>query len=97
MLLAIAKREQIDRKKNISVRGQKAKRSTNDMQEYLLAGLPKINRAKARALLKHFGSPERIFAASQEELMQAEGIGPKLAKKMRMLLSKKYEKSILED
>ncbi len=97
MLLAIAKREQLDRKKNVSVRGRKSKISTNDMQEYLLAGLPKINRAKARALLKHFGSPERVFTATQEELMQVAGIGEKLAKKIRLLLAKKYEKSILED
>jgi Fanconi anemia group M protein len=97
MLLAIAKREQLERRKNIAVRGRKAKRSANEMQEYLISGLPKINRAKSKALLKHFGTPEKVFTASKEELMQVEGVGEKLAKKIRMLLAKKYEKSILED
>ncbi|MBI4154201.1 hypothetical protein HY501_02605 [Candidatus Woesearchaeota archaeon] len=97
MLLAIAKREQLERNKSIAVRGRKAKRSPNEMQEYLIAGLPKINRAKARALLKHFGTPERVFTAAKEELMQVDGVGEKLAKKIRLLMQKKYEKSILED
>lgn len=97
MLLSIAKREQLDRRKSNAVRGRKMKRSMNEMQEYIVAGLPKINRMKARALLKHFGTPERIFSASKEELTQVEGIGEKLAKKIRLLMRKQYEKSILED
>lgn len=97
MLFSIAKREQLDRRKNNSVRGKKGKRSPNEIQEYIVAGLPKIDRAKARALLKHFGSPEKVFTASKEELMQVDGIGEKLATKIRRLMQKKYEKSILED
>jgi len=96
MLFSIAKREQIERRKSISVRGQKWKRSTNEIQEYIVAGLPKINRLKAKALLKHFGTPERVFTASREELMEAPGVGEKLAKKIRLLMRKQYEKSILE-
>jgi ERCC4-type nuclease len=97
MLIAIAKREQLDRGKLVALRGRKAKRSANEMQEFIVSGLPKINRAKAKALLKHFGSPERVFTATKEELMQVEGIGPKLARKIRLLMAKQYEKSILED
>jgi ERCC4-type nuclease len=97
MLIAIAKREQLDKKKNNSLRGRKGKRSSNEMQEYMLSGLPKINHSKAKALLKHFGTPERVFTATREELMQVEGIGPKLARRIRLLMTKQYEKSILED
>ena len=97
MLLAIAKREQITKKKSISVRGKKKARSMNHRQEMLLAGLPQINTQTARKLLKHFGSPEKIFTATTEELMKVEGLGPKMAKRIRLLLSKNYEKSILED
>ena len=97
MLLTIAKREQLDRKKNISLRGSKKKKSINHRQEFLIAGLPSISSQTARLLLKHFGSPERVFAATREELMSVEGIGEKTAKRIRLLLSKQYEKSILED
>ena len=97
MLLAIAKREQITRKKSVAIRGRKKTKSMNDRQEFLISGLPQINTQTARKLLKHFGSPERIFIASSQELQNIDGVGPKTAKRIRMLLSKKYEKSILDD
>jgi len=97
MLFAIAKREQIGSKKSVSMRGRKKTRSMNEIQEYLISGLSKINRQKAKNLLKHFGSPQAIFTASEEELKAVEGIGEKLAKKIRRIMTKKYEKSILED
>ena len=97
MLFIIAKREQIERKKSISLRGQKRSRSMNEIQEYLVAGLPKINRQKSKTLLKHFGTPHAIFTATEEDLMNVEGIGEKLSKKIKRIITKKYEKSILED
>ncbi len=97
MLLAIAKREQVTRKKSISIRGRKKARSMNDRQEFLISGLPQINTQTAKKLLKHFGSPQNIFTASLDELQKIEGVGPKTAKRIRLVLSKKYEKSILED
>ncbi len=97
MLLAIAKREQLDRRKSIAVRGKKKARSMNQRQEILIAGLPQINTQTSKKLLKHFGSPEKIFAARYDELQKIDGVGPKTAKRIRLVLSKKYEKSILED
>jgi len=97
MLLAIAKREQLDRRKSISVRGKKKARSMNQRQEILIAGLPQINAQTARKLLKHFGSPQNVFTATIDELQKLEGVGPKTAKRIRLVLSKGYEKSILDD
>ena len=97
MLYIIAKREQITKKKNIAIRIKKKFRSVNQMQEFLIAGIPQISTETAKKLLKHFGSPEKIFASSEAELKEVEGIGDKTAKKIRLILSKKYEKSILED
>lgn len=97
MLLAIAKREQLDRKKSVALRGRKKAGSMNQRQELLIAGLPQINTQTAKKLLKHFGSPQGVFTATEQELMETEGIGPKMARRIRLVLSKKYEKSILED
>ena len=97
MLYIIAKREQIDRKKHISIRTKRKFRSVNQMQEFLIAGIPQISTETAKKLLKHFGSPEKIFTATEEELKTVEGIGNKTAEKIRLLMTKKYEKSILED
>jgi excinuclease ABC subunit C len=44
-----------------------------------LDGVPGLGPAKAKALLKHFGSVKRIRAASVAELIEVPGIGPKLA------------------
>ena len=97
MLLAIARREQITRKKSVAVRGKKKARSMNHRQEILIAGLPQINTQTAKKLLKRFGSPDGIFSATREDLEKLDGIGPKTAKRIRLVLSKKYEKSILDD
>ena len=67
------------------------------MQEYILSGLPGISNEKSKALLKRFGTPEKIFTATEKELQSVDGIGKKLAKDIKKVLTKKYEKSILED
>ncbi|MFA4819702.1 MAG: ERCC4 domain-containing protein [Candidatus Aenigmatarchaeota archaeon] len=97
MLISIATREQITKNKSVALRGKKKAKSMNHRQEFLVAGLPQISTQTARKLLKHFGSPEKIFAATKEELMEVEGVGPKNAKRIRLVLAKKYEKSVLED
>jgi len=96
MLLTLAKREQLGKKASLAVRTKKRVRSANEMQEFLVSGLPKISTMTAKKLLKHFGTPERVFAASESELTKVDGIGKIMAKKIRRILIKKYEKSILE-
>lgn len=96
MLLTLAKREQIGKKASIAVRTKKRVRSANELQEFIVAGLPGISTKTAKKLLKHFGYLERIFSASDSDLMKVEGIGKVLAKRIRHILTKRYEKSILE-
>jgi Fanconi anemia group M protein len=96
MLFSIAKREQFHMKRCVGVRGKKRRRSENQEQEFLIAGLPHINSTIAKRLLKHFGSPSKIFSADETELKRIEGIGTKKAKDIKKILDKIYEKSILE-
>jgi excinuclease ABC subunit C len=56
-------------------RKRRGKRATTSA----LDGIPGLGPAKAKALLKHFGSVRAIRAASVEELKAAPGIGPTLA------------------
>lgn len=97
MLLSIATREQLTKNRSVALRGKKKAKSMNHHQEFLVSGLPKISTVTAKRLLKHFGSPEKIFSAPVEELQKVDGIGPKTAKRIRRVLKKSYEKSILED
>jgi len=97
LLYAIAKREQLENNKSVCIRGKRKTRSMNQQQEFLIAGLPKISTTTAKKLLKHFSTPESIFNADENELQKVSGIGKELAKKIREMLEKEYEKSILED
>jgi len=97
LLFTIAKREQVQLKKGVQLRVKPNFRSTNQEQEFLIGGLPKISSVLARRLLKKFGTPEAVFTAKPEQLQEVDGIGEKLAKKIRKLVTRKYEKWILED
>jgi len=90
-LYMIAKREQLEEKRSIGIRGKKKTKSLAEMQEFLIAGIPKISTEKARNLLKHFQTPEKVFRASETELKKVDGIGDDLARQIRQLMSKKYE------
>lgn len=97
MLLTTAKREQLKLKKSISIRTKKRMLSENQQQEFLIAGLPGVSTMTSQRLLKHFKNPEKVFAASEEKLQKVDGIGKIMAKNIKKILQKKYEKSILDD
>jgi excinuclease ABC subunit C len=52
----------------------------------VLDGAPGIGPARKKALLKHFGSADRLLAASPEELARVEGMGPALARRLHQFL-----------
>ncbi len=90
LMFWIAKREQIDEKKQVNIRGKKKAQTIKEKQEYLVAGIPKISRTIARRLLKHFGSPANVFAASEKDLREVNGVGQNIAKLIRQILEENY-------
>ena len=54
-------------------------------QVYVPAGVPGIGLARAKALLRHFGSLQRIFCAPETELRQVPGIGEFHARRITSL------------
>ena len=88
----LAKREQVDERREISLHNKKNDVSTEQKQEYLVSALPDISTVRARALLGHFKTPNAIFKATEKQLREVEGIGPKTAKRVHELLSTKYNK-----
>lgn len=71
--------------------GHKTARTLKEQQEYLVSAIPSVGPTVARNLLKHFGSIEKIMTASQEELQQAELVGPKIAERIRELVGGEYK------
>jgi DNA excision repair protein ERCC-4 len=56
-------------------------------QLYILQGLPGIGCERAERLIKTFGSVEKVFTASTEDLLMVDGIGRKMAEKIRWSVS----------
>lgn len=87
----MAKREQKENKRNVTVRGQKKPKSLKERQLFLVSGLPGIDRIMGDRLLDEFKTPENIFTADKESLMQVDGIGEKTAERLRKIITKELK------
>ena len=90
LIFWIAKREQIDEKREVPLRNKKVPETIEEQQEYLVASLPNVSAVRSKALLKHFKSPQNVFNASVKELQEAEGIGKKIAERIKKIIEKEY-------
>lgn len=87
MLFWIARREQLEEERGVSLRGEKQPSTLKEQQLWLIAGLPGIDRKMSKRLLEEFGTPENVFTASEKELKSVKGVGEVTAKKLREVLS----------
>lgn len=86
LLISLAKREQLDNNKEISLRGSKRTWSVEEQQQFLVEGLPLVGPKLAKSLLKEFKSPITLLNAAEEDLRKIDKLGPKKAKLIRELL-----------
>lgn len=90
LIKQIAKREQTDGKRDVSLHGKKAAMMLPEQQEYIISSISEIGPKAAKSLLKHFGSVENVIKADYEELLKVKNIGPKTASRIRELVSSEY-------
>jgi len=90
LMRVIAQREQKDDNKKVAIRGMKRQMSMHERQQFLVEGLPNVSAVLADRLLNHFGSIRAIVNASEEELMEVEGIGKNIASEIVKLVNKEY-------
>lgn len=62
-------------------------RGDDEVAEDCLAAIPGISVGKAADLLDHFGTLQKVFAASAKELQEVSGIGKKTATSLEELFS----------
>jgi len=86
----IAKREQQEMKHEVAFKVGKKPEDEKKLKEFIISGIPGISTVLSKRLLEHFESVEKIFIASEDELKSVSGIGEKLAKKIRKVLTEKY-------
>lgn len=90
LLLAIAKREQEENKKDFSPHADKKPMTLKEQQEYIISALPNVGPNLAKELLKHFGSVQAVFMASEEGLKKTEGVGEKIAQQIKKTTTEPY-------
>jgi Fanconi anemia group M protein len=90
MLETLAKREQEENDRTVSIRGTRSIKSEKELQQFVVAGLPDVNTKLAERLLEELGSIQAVFTASNSELMEVEGIGEKTADNIRTLIQRDY-------
>jgi len=91
ILKMLAKREQMENKREINPHGKKSASTLIEQQEYLVSAIADIGPKAARNLLLHFGSVEAIMKADAKELKNVKLIGPKRATKIRELIEAPYK------
>ncbi|WP_406670478.1 DEAD/DEAH box helicase [Methanolobus sp. ZRKC4] len=92
LLSQIAKREQVDEKREVNMHGKKSALMLPQQQEYVISSISDIGPKAARNLLQHFSSVENIMKADYEELLKVDNIGPKTAAKIREIVGSEYKK-----
>ena len=91
LLVQIAKREQLDEKRDVNMHWKKSAPMLPQQQEYIISSIPDIGPRAAQSLLQHFGSVENIMKASYEELLEVSNIGPKAASRIREIVGSEYK------
>ena len=86
----IARREQIEKKKETKIREGRKPVTLADTQRYVVSGIPGVSAVLADRLLAKMTTVERLFSASELELRNVEGIGDVMAQRIRQLASAKY-------
>ncbi|HIQ49960.1 MAG TPA: hypothetical protein EYH56_02065 [Nanoarchaeota archaeon] len=90
LIYFLAKREQIDEKREVAFKPKPKAKSISEMQVNIVASLPFVNVVLAKRLLKRFKTPRNIFCASERELQKIEGIGEKKARAIWKVLNKEW-------
>lgn len=86
----IAKKEQVENRKEIGIKVGKKPKELKKIQEFIICSFPGISTTLGKRLLEKFGSLEKIFNASEIELAKVKGISKNLAKKIKKILISSY-------
>ena len=92
-ILAIAKREQEVRDREITLHSGKTKMTLKEQMEYVVSAISEIGPVIARNLLEHFQTIENIAKASEEELMKVPKVGKKIARRIVTLMKTPYSEA----
>jgi ERCC4-related helicase len=90
IIFHIARREQMDKKREMRIREGKKPATLAENQRYIVSGIPGVSGVLADRLLSNSGTVERLFSSSEQDLREISGIGEVTAKRIRELATAKY-------
>ena len=86
----LAKREQIISNVEVGIKGKKKPKRLKDLQEHVISGLPGVSVVLSKRILKKFKTIKDFANAKEKELIEVDGVGKVLAKRLHELLNKEY-------
>ncbi|MDG6998052.1 MAG: DEAD/DEAH box helicase [Nitrososphaerota archaeon] len=90
LVFHIARREQIEKKRDNRVREGRKPMSLADIQRYIVSGIPGVSGILADRLLANTHSLQRLFTTDELDLLKVEGIGEVMAKRIRGIATAEY-------
>ena len=90
LVFHIARREQLEKKREIQIREGRKPVTLSDTQRYIVSGIPGVSAILADRLLTKMESVERLFSAEEGDLRSVEGIGDVMAARIRKFSTAKY-------
>jgi len=91
LLFALAKREQLAKKRPVRLKGDKRATTLAQQQQMMVESLPNVGPQFARALLAKFGSVEKVMRASEKQLLKVKRMGQKKARLIRKMLTAQWK------
>jgi ERCC4-related helicase len=86
----IARREQLEKKRETRIREGRKPSTLAQNQRYIVSGIPGVDAVLADRLLARMSTIEQLFSASESELRDVGGIGEVMARRIRQLATAKY-------
>lgn len=91
LLEVIAKREQQESDREVSVHGKKTDKTLSEQQEYIVSSIAEVGPVTSQSLLSHFGSVRNVMNASIEEMEEVSGVGNVTAERVHEVIQAEYE------
>ncbi len=92
-IMAIARREQEDKRRGVTEHAAKTKRTLKEEQEYIVSAISNVGKVIARNLLDYFQTIEKIATADEEELAKVPKVGKRTARKIRRVMTTPYSEA----
>lgn len=91
LVARLARREQEESNRSVSMHGSKSANSLSDEQKYVVSSIASVGPVLAENLLEHFGSVKAVLTAPVEELQDVEKVGQATAEKIREIIDSSYD------